>query len=80
MDPVEEGVVTDAGFRPAEKKVTVSAYQLWQIQKLRTKLRQEYLARWENTVSISGTGRPVDAIVAPCAPFAAPPHGKNRYG
>ncbi|KAK7692917.1 hypothetical protein QCA50_004555 [Cerrena zonata] len=78
MAPTDGDNAADTGFRPSREKVTVSAYQLWQTQKLKTKLRQEYLARWENTTSISGTGRPVDAIISPCAPFAAPPHGKNR--
>lgn len=76
MVPDAEDAAEDTGFRPTGEKVT--AYQLWQTQKLKTQLRQEYLARWESTTSISGTGRPVDAIIAPCAPFAAPPHGKNR--
>jgi len=55
-----------------------SAYQLWQLQKLRRDMRREYLDHWESTVHLTGTGRPVDAIIAPVAPYAAPPHGKNR--
>ncbi|KAK0492980.1 hypothetical protein EDD18DRAFT_1108582 [Armillaria luteobubalina] len=30
------------------------------------------------TEKIMGTGRPVDAIITPVAPYAAPPHGLNR--
>lgn len=33
---------------------------------------------WEDTVSITGTGRPVDAIIAPTTPYTATPHGMNR--
>jgi amidase len=66
-----------ASFRPQNGGIT--AYQLWQVQKLRQNIRKEYLDHWEATVSETGTGRPVDAIICPAAPFAATPHGKNRY-
>lgn len=56
----------------------VSAYQLWQIQKRRLQLRKEYLDYWQSTVELTSTGRPVDAIISPVAPFPAPPHGKNN--
>lgn len=55
-----------------------TAYQLWQLQKKKGDIRREYLDYWESTIQISGTGRPVDAIISPVAPFAAPPHGMNR--
>ncbi|KAG2104409.1 general amidase [Suillus discolor] len=69
--------VTVASFRPQNDGMT--AYQLWQLQKLRQKIRKEYLDHWKATASETGTGRPVDAIICPAAPFVATPHGKNRY-
>jgi len=57
----------------------ITAYQLWQLQKKRRDIRSEYLDYWESTVQIGGTGRPVDVIISPVAPFAAPPHGQNRF-
>jgi amidase len=63
-------------FRPPESGI--SAYQLWQLQKEKRNLREEYLDHWEKTVELTGTGRPVDAIITPNAPYAAPPHGLNR--
>jgi amidase len=54
-----------------------SAYDLWQTQKLRLALRQEHLDYWAATAKDTGTGRPVDAIICPMAPYPAPPHGKN---
>ena len=54
-----------------------SAYNLWRIQKKRADIRQEYLDHWAATVSETGTGRPVDALITPMAPYAAPPHGTN---
>lgn len=56
---------------------SISAYDLWQIQKQRTEMRKEHLDLWESTVEVTGTGRPVDAIISPVAPYPAPPHGKN---
>lgn len=61
---------------PPEK--VVSAYDLWQLHKEKTVLRKEYLGYWEKTVDVTGTGRPVDAIISPVAPFVAPPHGMNK--
>ncbi|KAI0313577.1 general amidase [Amylostereum chailletii] len=56
-----------------------SAYEFWQHNKRRLRLRKEYLDRWEATAATTSTGRPVDALVSPVAPWAAPPHGKNTY-
>jgi amidase len=67
----------EAGFRPDETEI--SAYRLWQIQKEKSNLRMQYLDHWQETIAVTGTNRPVDAIIAPTAPYAAPPHGFNRY-
>ncbi|KAG2122712.1 general amidase [Suillus cothurnatus] len=66
-----------APFHP--KKIGITAYQLWQVQKLRRDIRKEYLDHWEVTVSKTVTGRPVDAIICPASSYSATPHGKNRY-
>jgi amidase len=77
MAPEAEATAEEeAGFRPDETEAT--AYQLWQIQKKKIDLRKEYLDHWEKTIEVTGTGRPVDAIIAPNAPNDAPPHGLNR--
>ena len=57
----------------------LSAYGLWQVQKRRAEIRKEHLDLWESTVNLTGTGRPVDAIISPVAPYASAPHGKNMY-
>jgi len=72
------GPAVPTTFRPGDDSSASSAYQLWQLQKAKLKIRQEYLAMWEETTKTTGTGRPVDAIISPVAPYAAPPHGKNR--
>ncbi|KAJ3760549.1 general amidase [Lentinula raphanica] len=56
---------------------SVSAYQLWQMHKKKRILREEYLQLWENTVRMTGTGRAVDAIIAPAAPYTASPNLAN---
>ncbi|KDR76938.1 hypothetical protein GALMADRAFT_225095 [Galerina marginata CBS 339.88] len=63
-------------FRSLSEGAT--AYQLWQVQKERRDLRQAYLDNWNATATLTGTGRPVDAIICPCAPYVAPPHGLNK--
>ncbi|KAJ7786557.1 amidase signature domain-containing protein [Mycena metata] len=71
----------ELSFRPTDPpgKDPTSAFELWQIQKKRRDLRQEYLEHWADTVSQTGTGRPVDAIISPVAPYTAPPHGLNKF-
>ncbi|KAI0639374.1 general amidase [Trametes polyzona] len=56
----------------------LSAYELWQVQRRRTLLREEYLKHWRATAAHTGTGRPVDAIIAPVAPSPPPPHGMTK--
>lgn len=75
--PGEENVSGDEP--PRFPKRDVSAYELWQIHNKKGDLRREYAEYWESSVSLTGTGRPVDAIISPVAPYTAPPHGKNRY-
>ena len=42
-------------------------------------LRKSYLDHWEATVSRTGTGRAVDAIISPAVAYPACPHGCNSY-
>jgi amidase len=67
--PLEKALVTNM--------TTISAYELWQLHKERRALRKEYLDHWEKTIERTGTGRPVDAIICPAAPYAAPIHAHN---
>ncbi|CAL1696974.1 unnamed protein product [Somion occarium] len=59
------------------KPELLSAYDLWQLHKEKRVLRKSHLDHWEATVARTGTGRPVDAIIAPVAPYTAVPHGCN---
>ncbi|KAL5512322.1 hypothetical protein ACEPAG_3314 [Sanghuangporus baumii] len=55
----------------------ISLYDSWQLMKKKNDLRNEHLSLWNSTASMTGTGRPVDAIVTPVAPYASVPHGRN---
>lgn len=70
LDPFAKG--------PRKLREGINAYQLRQLHKEKKDLREAHFALWQATVNETGTGRPVDAIVCPVAPFAAPPHGQNK--
>jgi len=55
-----------------------SVYELWQIQKKKAALRQEYLDYWNASVRFTGTDRPIDAVISPTGPSTATPHGHNK--
>lgn len=57
----------------------INECQLWQLHKEKRELRKSYLDHWEATVSQTGTGRPVDAIISPAVAYTAVPHGHNSY-
>lgn len=76
MSPKDELSTVKPAFRPEDDGI--SAYQLWQLHKKKGELRQEYLDYWQDSAKLTGTGRPVDAIISPVAPYAAPPHGENK--
>ena len=60
------------------EKKCFTTYELWQVHKQRRELRREYLEYWQASASKTGTGRPIDAVIAPVAPFPAPPHGMDK--
>ncbi|KAG6860169.1 hypothetical protein C0995_014841 [Termitomyces sp. Mi166 len=80
MVPGKETETPDPASASTTKgQAPTSAYELWQFHKKRRSLREAYLEHWLATVKETGTGRPVDAIIAPVAPFTAVPHGKDSY-
>jgi len=59
------------------KPYTRTAYELWQLHKEKRELRKSHLDHWQATSNHTGTGRPVDAIIAPAVAYPAVPHGLN---
>ncbi len=41
--------------------------------------QKEYMEYWNNTARLTSTGRPVDAIISPLAPFAAARPERYKY-
>lgn len=62
---------------PGQPEPTV--YEDWQLNKRKAAYRKEFLDHWQATVARTGTGRPVDALLAPVAPWAACPHDLNLH-
>lgn len=69
----------DPNFVPAfrQPRKPLEAYEIWQLSKERRRLRQEYFDNWFATAAVTGTGRPVDALIAPVFPHTAVPHGSS---
>ena len=55
------------GTKIAETNVAKREYQ------------KEYMEYWNSTIELTDTGRPVDALIMPVAPFAAPRPERYRY-
>jgi amidase len=64
-------------FKGDSAYVYLTVSQLWQLHKEKRDLRKSHLDYWQATVNQTGTGRPVDAIISPAAPYVAVPHGLN---
>ncbi|GAA6040978.1 hypothetical protein JCM8097_000520 [Rhodosporidiobolus ruineniae] len=56
----------------------LSTYEFWQLSYARRKYIAKQLAAWEATTEVTGTGRPVDALIAPPAPYVSFEHGHKQ--
>ncbi|KAJ7367028.1 general amidase [Mycena albidolilacea] len=68
-EPLAKGLVGEPYHR--------TAHELWQLHTEKRELRKSHLDHWRATVGRTGTGRPVDAIIAPAVAYTAVPHGLN---
>ncbi|KAF2732551.1 amidase [Polyplosphaeria fusca] len=67
-------------FEKLDKKDEFTASQVAETNVKLRRLRKEYMEYWNSTEELTGTGRPVDAIITPLAPFpAARPGTYNWY-
>ena len=60
------------------KRERMTAFEVWQLNKERRALRKALLDRWEATTEQTGTGRPIDGLICPVAPYPAVPHGQTK--
>jgi amidase len=58
-----------ATYSTFQKGITAS--EIAAINVAKREYQKEYMEYWDSTSSLTGTGRPVDAILAPLVPFAA---------
>jgi len=76
-EPMASQVASTYGTRQPE--YTASEIAAVNVQKL--EYQREYMEYWNSTATLTGTGRPVEAIIAPLAPFpAARPDMYDYYG
>ena len=62
-------------------KPQFTASEISAINVTKREYQREYMEYWNSTASVTGTGRPVEAIIGPTAPFpAARPNMYLYYG
>lgn len=77
-EPIAAQVTTLAGSKPSQQ-ANASKIAATNVEK--REYQKEYMEYWNSTVDQTGTGRPVDALIAPVAPFAAArPNSFKYYG
>lgn len=64
-------------YEALEKEFTGSEIATTNVE-MRT-IKKQYLDYWNSTVDKTGTGRPVDGVISPLAPFPAARPGKYSY-
>ena len=66
------------GDKPFEQ---MKASQIAENNLAKREYQKEYMEYWNSTEGLTGTGRPVDALIMPVAPFSAPrPTHYTYYG
>lgn len=64
----------EAWLGHSSKQEPSSISETWENQHRRTLLAQKWLERWQKTIEVTGTGRPIDALIMPSTPFPAVRH------
>ena len=57
----------------------ISVYESWAVGRAKLAYRKLWLDAWAATIAETGTGRCIDAIISPIAPYTAPPHNGHTY-
>jgi hypothetical protein len=73
-----------SGEKPAPQLIAAespeySATDIMKTNIAKREAQKDYLEYWNSTAELTGTGRPVDAIISPLAPFAAARPEKYTY-
>ena len=75
-EPIAEQVARSYGPKPIEQ---MNASEIAAVNVAKREYQKEYLDYWNSTQKLSGTGRPVDSVIAPLAPFSAARPGTYSY-
>lgn len=51
-----------------------TVFETWQNQHRRSLLQTAWLERWQNSMALTSTGRPIDGLIMPSTPFPAIRH------
>jgi len=74
-EPMASQISSTYGTRQEE----YSASQIAAVNVRKRQYQKKYMDYWNSTASITGTGRPVDAVITPLAPFAAARPDMYKY-
>ena len=70
-----------AGWYGSKPQEQADATKIAATNVTKREYQREYMEYWNSTVDLTGTGRPVDALIVPVAPFAAArPNSYLYYG
>ncbi|KAI9743014.1 MAG: Acetamidase [Claussenomyces sp. TS43310] len=75
-EPMGTALASAFGDKPFEE---YTGSRIAQVNVAKRQYQKEYLDYWNRTAELTGTGRPVDAFIAPLAPFAAARPGMYDY-
>ncbi|KAH7346303.1 amidase [Rhexocercosporidium sp. MPI-PUGE-AT-0058] len=74
-EPMASQITSAYGTRKEE----FTASMISEVNVQKRQFQKEYMEYWNSTASITGTERPVDAVIAPLAPFAAARPDMYKY-
>ena len=75
-EPMSKQISMSYGEAPSEEK---TASFIAKTNKDLREWKKRYMEAWNNTASTTGTGQPIDAIIAPLAPYAAARPEKYKW-
>jgi len=75
-EPIAAQVTALAGSKPSEQ---ANASKIAATNVAKRDYQKEYMEYWNSTIDRTATGRPVDALIAPVAPFAAARPNMYKY-
>ena len=72
-------MVTQVSGMYGKKSEEASASKISSNNIAKREYQKEYMEYWNSTAQLTTTGRPVDAVIAPLAPFAAARPDRYKY-